>query len=69
MNDIHTVSDNLNFILFADDTTLSSPMCSFTRGCDGNIDIVSNSINSEMNKIADWLAANKLSLNVKKLSS
>ena len=27
MNDIHTVSDNLNFILYADDTTLSSPMC------------------------------------------
>ena len=41
MNDIHTVSDNLSFILYADDTTLSSPMCSFTRGCNGNIDIVS----------------------------
>ena len=27
MNDIHTVSDNLNFILYADDTTPSSPMC------------------------------------------
>ena len=37
MNDIHTVSNNLNFILYADDTSLSSPMCSFTRGCDGNI--------------------------------
>ena len=66
MNDIHTVSDNLNFILYADDTTLSSPMCSFTRGCDGNIDIVSTLINSELNKIADWLAVNKLSLNVQK---
>ena len=66
MNDIHTVSDNLHFILYADDTTLSSPMCSFTRGCDGNIDIVSTLINSELNKIADWLAVNKLSLNVQK---
>ena len=66
MNDIHTVSDNLNFILYADDTTLSSPMCSFTRGCNGNIDIVSTLINSEWNKIADWLAVNKLSLNVQK---
>ena len=56
MNDKHTVSDNLNFILYADDTTLSSPMCSFTRG---NIDIVSTFINSELNKIADWLAVNK----------
>ena len=66
MNDIHTVSDNLNFILYADDTTLSSLMCSFTRGCDGNIVIVSTLINSELNKIADWLAVNKLSLNVQK---
>ena len=66
MNDIHTVSDDLNFILYADDTTLSSPMCSFTRGCNGNIDIVSTLINSELNKIADWLAVNKLSLNVQK---
>ena len=66
MNDINTVKDTLNFILYADDTTLGSPMCSFTRGCDGNIDIVSNLINSEWNKIADWLAVNKLSLNVQK---
>ena len=29
MNDIHTVRDNLNFILYTDDTTLNSPMCSF----------------------------------------
>ena len=62
-NDIHTVNDTLNFILYADDTTLSSPMCSFTS----DIDIVSsNSINSELNKIADWLAVKKLSLNVQK---
>ena len=66
MNDIHTVSDNLNFILYADDTTLRSPMCSFTRGCTGNIEQISTSINSELNKIADWLAVNKLSLTVKK---
>ena len=32
MNDIHTVSNNLNFILYADDTTLASPLCSFTYG-------------------------------------
>ena len=66
MNDIHTVSDNLNFILYADDTTLSSPMCSFTIQCNGNIELVSVLINSELNKIADWLAVNKLSLNVQK---
>ena len=48
------------------DMTLSSPMCSFTRGCNGNIDIVSTLINSELNKIAYWLAVNKLSLSVQK---
>ena len=66
MNDIHTVSDNLNFILYADDTTLSCPMCSFTRECNGDIELVSTLINSELDKIADWLAVNKLSLNVQK---
>ena len=66
MNDKHTVSDNLNFILYADDTTLSCPMCSFTREYNGDIELVSILINSELNKIADWLAVNKLSLNVQK---
>ena len=66
MNDIHTVSDSLNFILYADDTTLSSPMCSFSSGCDGDVERVSILINLEFNKIADWLAVNKLSLNVQK---
>ena len=58
MNDIRKVSDNLNFILYVDDKTLSSPMC--------DIYIVSSLINSELNKIADSLAVNKLSLNVQK---
>ena len=66
MNDIYTVSDNLNFILYADDTTLSSPMCSFSSGCDGDVERVSILINLEWNKIANWLAMNKLSLNVQK---
>ena len=59
MNDIHTMTDDLNSILYADDTTLSSPMCSFTRGFNGNIEQISTLINSELNKIADWLAVNK----------
>ena len=66
MNDMHTVSDNLNFILYADDTTLSCPMCSFTRECNGDNELVSILINSELDKIADWLAVNKISLNVQK---
>ena len=61
MNDIHTVSDNLNFILYADDSTLSCPMCSFRRECNGDIGLVRILINSELNKITDWHAVNKLS--------
>ena len=66
MNNEYTVSDDLNFILYADDTTLSSPMCSFLSGCDGDIECVSILINLQLTKIADWLAVNKLSLNVQK---
>ena len=67
INDIHTANDNLNVILYADDTTLSSPMCSFSSGCDGDIERVSILISLELNKIAGWLAVNKLSLNVQKI--
>ena len=41
-------------------------MCSFTRGCHGSIELISTLMNSELNKIADWLAVNKLSPNVQK---
>ena len=51
MNDIHTVSNNLNFILYADDTTLTSPLCSFTCGGYHDINRVSTLINSEITTI------------------
>ena len=41
-------------------------MCSFTRECNGDIELVSILINSELDKIAERLAVNKLSLNVQK---
>ena len=66
MNDIHTVSDKLNFILYADDTTLTSPLCSFTHGTHNDVSHISSQINSELLKISDWLTVNKLSLNVEK---
>ena len=59
MNDIHTVSNNLNFILYADDTTLTSPLCSFTYGGYHDINRVSKIINSEITKISEWLSVNK----------
>ena len=62
MNDIETVSPLFQTILYADDTTLTSTMCCFN---DFSIDR-SAAINAEIDKITDWLCANKLSLNVRK---
>ena len=66
VNDIHMVSRSFNFMLYADDTTLTSPICSFTQGGNSSISKVSNLINSELTKISDWFAVNKLSLNAEK---
>ena len=57
-NDIPYCTEYFNFILYADDTTLSS-----------TIQISSLSprdLNTELAKVFDWLAVNKLSLNVRK---
>ena len=66
MNDIHKVSANLKFILCADDTTITNPLCSFTHGGNDDIGLVTALINLELRKISDSLAVNKLSLNVQK---
>ena len=66
MNDIHTVSDKFSFILYADDTTLISPLCSFSHCSHNDMNYVSTMINVELTKIYDWLAVNKLSLNAAK---
>ena len=53
VNDIHTVSNKLNFILYADDshdTTLTSPLCSFTHGAQNDVSHVSSQINSELHE-------------------
>ena len=62
----NTVSKKLNFMLYADDTTLTSPLCSFTHGAQNDFRHVSSRINSELLKVSDWLTVNKLSLNVEK---
>ena len=68
MNDIYLVSKKFSSILYADDTTLDSPMCSFDINITQKIDIqaLSSKINSEIENITEWLAVNKLSLNAKK---
>ena len=67
MNDIHCASENFKFNLYADDTTLVSPLCSFTLGSNSNdINQVSSLINFELSKISDWLVVNELSFNAEK---
>ena len=62
MNDITKASDKFKFTLYADDTSLVEPLCTFET----NILNISQSINNELVKITNWLALNKLSLNAKK---
>ena len=58
MNDIPNCSNYFNFILYADDTTLSNTI---------QIPALSPiNINNELAKIYDWFAVNKLSLNISK---
>ena len=66
MNDTHTLSNNLNFIIYANDTTLTSPLCFFTYRSYQDNNRVSMLINSEIAKISEWLSANELSLNANK---
>ena len=58
VNDIHRSSKILSFILFADDTNI------FNSHSD--ISTLTNTTNEELKKVAEWLRANKLSLNLKK---
>ena len=58
INDIIAPSSILNFFLFADDTTVF--YSDKTNPETGNI------LNTELNKVSDWLASNKLSLNIAK---
>ena len=69
MNDIYKVSDKFHSILYADDTTLESPLCTFdTSGVNNKyrLDTLSKNINEELNFVYEWLCLNKLSLNIKK---
>ena len=57
INDICNISNILNFI-FADDTNIY---------CTGDkIEEVAATVSTELNKLHNWFAVNKLSLNIKK---
>jgi len=57
-NDIYKSSSILNFLLFADDTTILHSHKS--------LDTLINEVNKELDKVNDWFMVNKLSLNVSK---
>ena len=63
MNDIAHITNKFFFTIYADDTTLIAPICTFDVN---NHLSISQNINAELKVITDWLALNKLSLNAKK---
>ena len=60
INDLVTVSNKLNFLMYADDTTIYFNLEDFSQ------DDVVNCMTIELNKVNDWLHENKLSLNIEK---
>ena len=57
INDLPLVSPLFNMLMYADDTTLYCNMSNNTN---------ENDLNSELHKISEWLASNKLSLHSQK---
>ena len=66
VNDMRTISEKFTFITYADDTILICPLVSLSLDHEHSIDSISLGIDNEMKKVTDWLAVNKLSLNVSK---
>ena len=62
INDFSQASNIFNFVIYADDTTLTSTVSNFRN----NSNPVETSINAELLKINEWLRINKLSLNIAK---
>ena len=58
INDMHRTSDKLNFIHFADDTTVYMSGRDFKALCEN--------VCEELSKVDEWLKANRLSLNIDK---
>ena len=65
MNDIAAVTNKFHFTLYADDTSLLEPICSFAVESSEDYASISKNINNELKLITNWLSLNKLSLNAK----
>ena len=57
------VSNNLNFIMYADDTTINFDLEDFEK------DNSEHQINDELTRVNIWLTLNKLTLNTTKAKS
>ena len=66
INDFQQFSNIFNFIIYADDTTLSSTLNQFTDSTQHKNKSVECLINYEFGKVIEWLNINKLSLNKEK---
>ena len=66
MNDLSNVSNKFHFVLYADDTSLESPLSTFECQISISDSILSEGINNELQKLFDWLCVNRLSINLKK---
>ena len=64
INDITEASTKLDFIMYADDTTLTSTLENFGKISD--VAGLARELNEEMSKIYSWLLSNKLTLNTAK---
>ena len=61
INDMHRASNHFKFIHIADDTTIYMSDSDLTR--------LTDRVNVELRKIYEWLKANRLSLNIEKLTT
>jgi len=60
INDLHTITENLTPIIYADDTSMLASLNT------NNFSAVQDEINDELKSVSDWLKLNKLSLNIAK---
>ena len=59
INDLPNISNNLKFVIFADDTNIYLE--------DSNLNTLEKTMNKELKKLYDeWLCINRLSLNISK---
>ena len=59
INDLPSATKNVDFVMYADDTTLVSTLKTFGRTC--NVKEIERNINIEISKVTTWLQGNSYS--------